>query len=98
MSENFNGATALKNVRISAGCIKYNAYFSSAVLTDESLVSIANALSDTVTGMTLKHDATAKTHCGQIVGTVTDGVFSIDAGGTVTLTDFITTTKGWTLA
>ena len=67
-------------------------------VSDETLVSMANALDETATGKTLSIHATPKARCGQLVGTVTDGVFAIDAGGGTTLADFITNTKGWTLA
>lgn len=91
-------APKLKDIQLATDCIKYSARFSSPYLTDDSLVSIANALSDSVTAMTITHNATAKANCGLIVGTVTDGFFTQDAGGSVTLTDFITNVKGWTLA
>lgn len=76
------------------------------VLIDASLVSVANALK-AVSGQTLTiSNATTKAKCNTIVGTVsqvTEGgetydFFTQDANGTVTLADFITNTKGWTLA
>ena len=78
----------------------------SAVLTTESIISVANALNAT-TPYTLTLHATVKTNMESIKGTVTqktaeDGTtydfFTADSAGTVTLTEFITTTKGWTLA
>lgn len=66
-------------------------------LSDASLVSCANGLSDTVS-QTLTTSADQKTSINSIVGTVTDGAFTADANGTVTLMDFITNTKGWTVA
>lgn len=65
-------------------------------LSDATLVSAANAL--TVGSYTLTLHATAAARCAEIVGTVSDGVFTADSGGTTTLTEFITTTKGWSLA
>lgn len=65
---------------------------------DDTLISIANALDGTATGQTLTLYAPKKARCGEIVGTVTGGIFSIDAQGSMTLTEFITTVKGWTLA
>ena len=67
-------------------------------ISDATLVSIANALDGTATGLTLKIHATPKARCQTLMGTVADGVFTADASGTVTLADFITNTKGWTLA
>lgn len=71
-------------------------FSASILLTDESLVNIANALP--AASKTLTLSAGAKTKCAAIMGTVTDGVFTVDASGAVTLTNFITTTKGWTIA
>lgn len=69
-----------------------------ANISDATLVSMANALDGTVTGQTMTIHATPKARCQTLMGTVSDGLFTADAGGTVTLADFITTTKGWTLA
>ena len=72
-----------------------------AALTDDSLVSIANALRDTYSG-TLTFHATPKARLSTIMGTVTtsDGlsIFTKSASGTVSLEDFLTITKGATLA
>lgn len=76
-----------------------------AHLSNESAVSIANALGAT-TGMTLKLSGTTKTKSSTIVGTVsqvtedssTYDFFTADENGTVTLLNFITNTKGWTVA
>ena len=65
-------------------------------LSDATLVSAANAL--TVGSYTLTLHATAAARCAEIVGTVSDGVFTASSSGTTTLVDFITTTKGWSLA
>ena len=91
-------ASALKTVTLTPSCLKGSAKFTSPYLTDASLVSIANALDGTASGMTLTLDGTVKAGLSGIMGTVTDGVFVADAGGSTTLADFITNTKGWTLA
>lgn len=65
-------------------------------LSDATLVSAANAL--TVGGFVLTLHAKAAARCAEIIGTVSDGIFAIDSSGTITLTDFITSTKGWSLA
>lgn len=67
-------------------------------ISDATLVSMANALDGTATGQTLTLHATPKATCHTLMGTVVDGLFTADASGTVTLADFITQTKGWTLA
>ena len=72
------------------------AFLQSSLLTDTSLVNIANGLP---TGaFTLSLHATPKGRLTSITGSVADGVFTEDASGTVTLMDFITNTKGWTVA
>lgn len=105
----FMGCGALKRVRFSANGkggsdVRMNW---SDVLEDESIVSIANALiAQTDTSYTLSLNTTPKARCDEILGTVstvTDGdasydFFTMDEAGTVTLTEFITTVKGWTLA
>ena len=73
-------------------------FFGASKLSDESLVSIANGLNGTVSGKSLTLHATPKARCQTLMGTVADGVFTADASGTVTLVDYITTVKGWTLA
>lgn len=80
----------------------------SPALSDDSLISTANALVATTAGdMSWGLHATPKARCEEILGTVTqktadDGTtydfFTSDSAGTVTLTEFITVTKGWTLA
>lgn len=67
-------------------------------LDDDSLVSIANGLNGSATGQTLTLHATPKARCASLMGTVSGGVFAKDAGGSVSLSDFISTIKGWTLA
>lgn len=68
----------------------------SPALSDETLMSAANAL--TVGSYTLTLHATAAARCAEIVGTVSDGAFTASSSGTTTLVDFITTMKGWSLA
>lgn len=72
-----------------------------SALTDDSLISIANALKDTYSG-TITFHATPKARLSTIMGTVAtaDGLstFTKSASGTVTLENFLTVTKGATLA
>ena len=67
-------------------------------LTDATLISIANGLNALATGKTLTLHATAAAKLPAIRGTVTGGVFAANAQGSTTLSDFITTVKGWTVA
>lgn len=73
-------------------------------LDNDSLISIANGLGAVESGHTLKLESTPKSRLMQIVGTVTLDptetyhIFTESVSGSVTLQDFITTTKGWTIA
>lgn len=92
----FFNCAALKEVRFERQVAATDWVFKwSPVLSDATLVSVANAL--TVGSYTLTLHATAAARCAEIVGTVSDGVFTADSGGTTTLTEFITTTKGWSI-
>ena len=92
----FFNCGALKEVRFERQVAATDWVFKwSPVLSDATLVSVANAL--TVGSYTLTLHATAAARCAEIVGTVSDGVFTADSGGTTTLTEFITTTKGWSI-
>ena len=93
----FYNCAALKEVRFERQVAATDWLFKwSPVLSDATLISVANAL--TVGSYTLTLHATAAARCAEIVGTVSDGVVTADSGGTTTLTEFITTTKGWSLA
>ena len=70
----------------------------SPLLSDTSLISIANGLDGSVSGQSLGLHTTPKNRCSEIIGSITNGIFEIDTNGNTTLTDFITETKGWTLA
>lgn len=94
----FANAYNLIEVRFAENNIHNSHTYGSAVLSDESLVSIANGLDGTITGKTLKLHQTSKANCANITGTNDNGTFVADENGTLTLTDFITAVKGWTLA
>lgn len=92
-------AYALETIRFVPSSIKMSIdFFGASELTDASVVSIVNGLDGTVSGQTLTLDNTVKARLSTILGTVTDGVFAVDAQGSTTLLDFATTTKGWTVA
>ena len=93
----FCECVALKEVRFERQVADNDWVFKwSPVLSDATLISVANAL--LFGSYTLTLHATAAARCAEITGTVSDGVFTADSGGTTTLTEFITTTKGWSLA
>lgn len=95
----FNIAT-LKDIRFKKNALYLHnwSFASASALTDASLVSIANGLSSSASGLSVAFHATPKVRCSTLMGTVTSGEFTQNAGGTVSLADFITNTKGWTLA
>lgn len=87
-----------------ANTLHVNQNISTVKFTDDTMVSIANGLQSGAHTITLHTDMKIK--CQTIVGTVsqvTDGDVTYDfftavANGTVTLENFITQTKGWTIA
>lgn len=93
----FNGCQALITILLQSvnASISFSA---SPLLSDESLVGIANALSASVTGQTVTLHEDSKAKCLTIMGNNVDGVFVADATGNMSVTDFITNVKGWTVA
>lgn len=101
-------SSSLKEFYLVPNKVSAGGTMSTGVLVDASLVSVANALKGGLaTAQTLTiANATTKAKCSTIMGTVsqvTDGdetydFFTQDDSGTVTLADFISTVKGWTLA
>lgn len=98
----FSNATRLKEVRFKANTIKIDFIGSTisacSLLSDESLVSIANGLNPNVTGKSILFHTTPKARCSTLMGANDNGTFVASASGTLSLADFITTVKGWTLA
>lgn len=91
----------LENILFEQNTLSRNIAFRwSPNLTNESLISVANCLVAGNSVITLH--ATNKANCNTIMGYVdnTKGydVFVADESGTVTLSEFITITKGWSLA
>lgn len=66
-------------------------------MTNTTLISVANCL---VSGAsrTLTLHQESKANCSSIMGDNVDGLFVADENGTMSLADFITNVKGWTLA
>lgn len=92
--------SALSYVRYAENTLKVNHSVFCTALSDDSLVSIANGLQAGAYTLTLQQ--AMKDRLSVIVGTVSNNgtydVFTADAQGSTTLLDFITTTKGWTVA
>lgn len=100
----FPTGSALEEIRFVPNSMSYNGTYQlgqHGKLSDDSLVSIANAMdasgSVNVT-KTVKLHSTASGKLPTIMGTVSDGFFTLDPNGTTTLLDFITQTKGWTIS
>ena len=68
------------------------------MLDDASLISVANCLVANVSDKSLTLNDTPKANCATIMGTNDNGTFVADAQGSLSLSDFITNIKGWTLA
>lgn len=90
--------------RYAPNTLHINQDISGATFTDDTMVSIANGLQSGAHKLTLHADM--KTKCQTIMGTVSQATeggatydfFTASASGTVTLENFITQTKGWTIA
>lgn len=100
----FDQCESLEEVRFAPNTLlwmstSYQLFNVSQVLSDASLVSIANALAVGSAAPNLKLLSTPYARCSTLMGTVTDGLFTQDdVSGTVSLADFIANTKGWTLS
>lgn len=103
----FLAATKLTRIRLkenTASVISKIDFSPLLALDNDSLISIANGLGDVESAHTLVLHSTPKSRLMQIVGTVTldptetHHIFTESVSGSVTLQDFITTTKGWTIA
>jgi hypothetical protein len=96
---NFNrSGDALKRLIVEPNILKPSTTKIYGELIDESLVSIANGLIIRTSGTaTLTLSDNSKARLNTLTGTVEDGFFTQDDEGAVTLYDFITQTKGWTV-
>ena len=87
---------ALENIRFKKDTIGTNfTLIGTSKLSDETLVSIANALNDSVS-----QKVTGKNYAPRIetiLGDNDNGTFVINQNGTLLLGDFITSVKGWTI-
>lgn len=93
----FYNCTELTTIFFAPSTIKIDISFAdSPLLSTASLLSIANGLDASAAPKTLTTHATSKTAMDAISVDVADGVAAI--GTTKTLTQFITTDKGWTIS
>lgn len=99
----FRSTATLKDITFAENNIPASITFASNVLTDTSLVSISNGLSESATEQTLTVGATVKARMDALMGTVAMDsgnsyhVFTANSGGSVSLSSFVTNTKGWAL-
>lgn len=75
----------------------YQIFKNLSKLDNASLVSIANGLAVGSDTPNISFHATPFARIPGIIGNVSDGLFIADEGGDMSLADFITTVKGWTL-
>lgn len=67
-------------------------------LSNDSCISIANALnSSSPHALSMEANGPARGTFNSILGINDDGLFVADSQGTITLADFVTTVKGWTM-
>ena len=103
-SNQFTGSTKLQTLDWQENRTAVNINISMCPLDNNSLISLGNGLSES-SANTLTLSSTRKTTCGtitgnsvEVAGDTTYHRFVEDANGSMTLTEFITTVKGWTLA
>ncbi len=93
-------AGKLKEFRIKQNSIKVGLsggfFTNSDVYSDASLISFGNALSQDAPN-TVKIEVKPKDKCNTIFGNNDNRTFVADENGSMTLMDFITTVKGWTV-
>lgn len=105
-SNQFTGATKLETIYFQENAQQYSVDISACPLSDASLVSLANGLSDDPISSTLTLSAACKATAQSMLGNVSTviidsvscDIFTPDADGVGTLAQFITIDKGWTIA
>lgn len=91
-------AEKLEDIRFKKSTIHANFTFQNCrSLNSNSLISIANALDENNPSTLSSIPTNIKTLLTDTTGTVVDNVFVANESGTMSLADFITTVKGWTL-
>ena len=70
----------------------------STSITNATYISIANGLDPNVTGQTIKFTSSQLSVVQTIMGTNDNGTFVADSSGSLSLDNFITNVKGWTIA
>lgn len=97
----FQSSNALGNFRIKPNTLNQSPNGAWGVGTTlwsaESFVSLANGLNANAAGKTFTFHANQKTYIQSLMGFNSNGTFVASDSGTLSLADFITTVKGWTL-
>lgn len=93
----FEGCSSLENLSFRPNsCAVSFSLSNSSLLSNDSLVSVANGL---ISGSyTITLHATPKSRLSSIMGTINNDTFIADENGSANLYDFIANTKGWTVA
>lgn len=94
----FGNCHSLCSIRIKPHSVVMDLSISDSPLDIDSLISIANGLSENVSWKTLTLKSDRKSMCDSINGYVNAGEFIKSDSGSISLTEFITNTKGWTVA
>lgn len=98
----FQNSVALENFRIKPNTLGISPSgvwgTGSTLWSAESFVSLANGLNANAEGKTFTFLANQKTYIQSLMGFNSNGTFVASDSGTLSLADFITTVKGWTLA
>lgn len=97
---NHNQNTSLKEMRIAKNTLAISGFnLNVTPISDDSCVSIANGLNESAEGKTIGLPAKISTIRGTSSLDTAGAyhIFTADASGTMTLSEFITTIKGWTL-
>lgn len=92
--------TSLKEMRLAKNTLAVSGLnLNVTPISDDSCVSIANGLNESAEGKTVGLPSKISTILGTsaLDTTGTYHIFTADASGTMTLSEFITTVKGWTL-
>lgn len=97
---NISQPSIIEEFRIKPNSIKRSPgtiFGNSAVISNDSLISLANGLSPDVNDGVIKLIDAHKTKIASITGTNDNGLFVASQSGALSLADFITTVKGWTI-
>lgn len=99
VSQVFMNCNNLEEVRFTPNSLKVSITMNyvGAMFSNDTIISIANMLNASASGQTLSASLRFYSKFAAIMGDVTDGLFVENASGTMTLSNFVTSVKGWNL-